>query len=263
MSDRPTRGRYLAAARDLLDRLEDQSDAIERVSRVCADAIGGGNLVHLFGTGHSRIPVEEMFPRYGSFPGFHPIVELSLTYHTQVVGANGQRQAMFIERVEGLAERILANFTLDPSDVMIVFSASGLTAVPVEIAQLSRERGLTVVAVTSVAQSTAGTPTHSSGTRLVDHADIVLDLGTPPGDAMVQLEGLATPVGPGSSLAAIALVNEIKVQTAQLLVERGEMPPVLTSPSLVGADESVRLFDAAYAEYGERVARLLRRPGAD
>ena len=263
MSDRPTRGRYLAAARDLLDRLEDQSDAIERVSRVCADAIGSGNLVHLFGTGHSRIPVEEMFPRYGSFPGFHPIVELSLTYHTQVVGANGQRQAMFIERVEGLAERILANFTLDPSDVMIVFSASGLTAVPVEIAQLSRERGLTVVAVTSVAQSTAGTPTHSSGTRLVDHADIVLDLGTPPGDAMVQLEGLATPVGPGSSLAAIALVNEIKVQTAQLLVERGAMPPVLTSPSLVGADESARLFDAAYAEYGERVARLLRRPGAD
>ena len=263
MSDRPTRGRYLAAARDLLDRLEDQSDAIERVSRVCADAIGGGNLVHLFGTGHSRIPVEEMFPRYGSFPGFHPIVELSLTYHTQVVGANGQRQAMFIERVEGLAERILANFTLVPSDVMIVFSASGLTAVPVEIAQLSRERGLTVVAVTSVAQSTAGTPTHSSGTRLVDHADIVLDLGTPPGDAMVQLEGLATPVGPGSSLAAIALVNEIKVQTAQLLVERGAMPPVLTSPSLVGADESARLFDAAYAEYGERVARLLRRPSAD
>ena len=259
MSCDPNRGRYLAAARDLLARLDEQLDAIERVSGLCADAIGGGHLVHLFGTGHSRIPVEEMFPRYGSYPGFHPIVELSLTYHTQVVGANGQRQAMFLERVEGLAQRILANFTLDPADVMIVFSASGLTAVSIEMAQLAREQGLHVVAVTSVRQSNAGTPSHSSGARLVDHADIVLDLGTPPGDAMVQIDGLATPVGPGSSLAAIALANEIKAQTAQLLVERGAMPPVLTSPSLVGAEESARLFDAAYAEHAERVARALRR----
>jgi uncharacterized phosphosugar-binding protein len=259
MRAQPTRGRYLAAARELLVRLDDQLDSIERVSRICADAIASGRLVHLFGTGHSRIPVEEMFPRYGSYPGFHPIVELSLTNHTQVVGANGQRQAMFLERVEGLAERILANFSFDPSDVMIVFSASGLTAVPIEIAQLARARGLTVVAVTSVQQSLAGTPTHSSGTRLVDHADVVLDLGTPPGDAMVQLDGLATPVGPGSSLAAIALVNEIKVQTAELLVDRGAMPPVLTSPAIVGADESARLFDDAYAEYGQRVAQLYRR----
>jgi uncharacterized phosphosugar-binding protein len=260
MTADPTRGRYLAAARDLLGRLDEQLDAIARVSRICADAIGGGHLVHLFGTGHSRIPVEEMFPRYGSFPGFHPIVELSLTYHTQVVGANGQRQAMFLERVEGLAERILANFALDPADVMIVFSASGLTAAPIEMAQLARAQGLEVVAVTSVRQSNAGTATHSSGTRLVDHADVVLDLGTPPGDAIVQIEGLETPVGPGSSLAAVALANEIKVQTAQLLVERGAMPPVLTSPSVVGAEESARLFDAAYVEHGERVARLFQRP---
>ena len=79
---------------------------------MCADAIGAGGLVHVFGTGHSRIPVEELFPRYGSYPGFNPIVELSMTFHTQVVGSNGQRQAMFIERVEGLAEAILANFEL-------------------------------------------------------------------------------------------------------------------------------------------------------
>jgi uncharacterized phosphosugar-binding protein len=263
MTDEPTRGRYLAAARELLDRLDDQLDAIARVSRLCADAIERGRLVHLFGSGHSRIPVEELFPRYGSFPGFHPIVELSLTHHAQVVGANGQRQAMFIERVEGLAERILANFALDPADVMIVFSASGLTAVPIEIAQLARAQGLTVVAVTSVQQSLAGTSGHSSGTRLLDHADVVLDLGTPPGDAMVGIGGLATPVGPGSSLAAVALVNELKVQTAERLVERGAMPPVLTSPTVVGADESARLFDAAYAEHGERVARLLARRPSD
>src|SRR5256885_2552511 len=145
---------WIDAGIGILQKIRDtQADAIERASEVCAEAIGAGGFVHLFGTGHSRIPVEEMFPRYGSYPGFHPIVELSMTYHTQVVGANGQRQAMFIERMEGLAEKILANFTLDRADVMMVFSASGLTAVPIEVAQLARSSGLPVVAVTSVEQS--------------------------------------------------------------------------------------------------------------
>jgi uncharacterized phosphosugar-binding protein len=248
---------FLAAARILLDRLEAQTDAIDEASRLCADAIAGDGLVHLFGTGHSRIPVEEMFPRYGSFPGFNPIVELSMTFHTQVVGANGQRQAMFIERVEGLAERILANFELRPTDVMMVFSASGRSAVPVEMAIGARERGLKVVAVTSVAESHAREPAHAGG-RLLDHADVVLDLATPPGDAMVAIAGLETPVAPGSTLAAVVLVNEIKARTAALLVERGAMPPVLTSAALVGADASTRLFDEAYAEHARRSARALR-----
>src|SRR2546421_7607796 len=126
---------WIDAGIELLEKIKrTQSAAIEQASQICAEAIGAGGLVHLFGTGHSRIPVEEMFPRYGSYPGFHPIVELSMTFHTQVVGANGQRQAMFIERVEGLAGAILANFDLPPTDVMMVFSASGLTAVPIEVA---------------------------------------------------------------------------------------------------------------------------------
>src|SRR5215204_6267965 len=150
--------RFLAAARELLDRLEAQDEALDAASRICADAIGGGGLVHLFGTGHSRIPVEEMFPRYGSYPGWNPIVELSMTFHTQVVGANGQRQAMFIERTPGLAEVILSNFRFGAEDVMVVFSASGLTAVPVEMARGARARGLKVIAVTSVAQSMSGAP---------------------------------------------------------------------------------------------------------
>ena len=254
VSTEPTR--YFEAAKALLERLESQSAAVDDVARLCADAIAGGGLVHLFGTGHSRIPVEEMFPRYGSYPGFNPIVELSMTFHTQVVGANGQRQAMFIERVEGLAETILANFELGPPDVMIVFSAGGGTAVPIEIAHGAKARGLTVVAVTSVAQADAG-----EGPRLRDHADIVLDLCTPVGDALVELDGLETPVGPGSTVAAAVLVNAVKVRTAELLLERDALPPVLTSPALVGAEESQRLFDAAYAEHARRAARALRGSG--
>src|SRR5690242_21342900 len=107
---------FVPAARRLLDRIDEQADAIAAVAAACADAIATDGLVHLFGTGHSRIPVEEMFPRYGSYPGFNPIVELSMTFHSQVVGANGQRQAMFIERVPGLAEVILSNFDFGPDD---------------------------------------------------------------------------------------------------------------------------------------------------
>jgi uncharacterized phosphosugar-binding protein len=229
----------------LLARIEaTQREGLAEASRLCADAIGAGGLVHAFGSGHSRIPVEELFPRYGSYPGFHPIVELSMTFHTQVVGANGQRQAMYVERVEGLAETILANFTLAPPDAMIVFSVGGLTAAPIEMAQGARRRGLPVIAVTAVDHSRRGSPTHSSGTRLLDHADVVLDLCT-------------TPVGPGSTIAAVALANELKVRTAVLLQERGALPPVLTSPVVVGREESARLFDEAYAEHGRRVAAAL------
>ena len=250
---------YLAASRALLERLETQSEAIETASLVCADAIGGGGLVHVFGTGHSRIPVEELFPRYGSYPGFHPLVELSTTFHTQVVGANGQRQAMAIERVEGLAASILANFRLRTTDATIVFSAGGTTAVPIEIAMGAREAGLRVIAVTSVEHSRTADAQHSSGTRLLDHADVVLDLCTPVGDSLVDVDGAR--VGPGSSVAAVVLANALKVRTAQLLAERGALPPVLASPTLVGAEESRRLFDAAYAEHARRYAEVLRTDG--
>src|SRR5919202_505452 len=238
---------FIAAARELLDRLEAQDAAIDEASRLCADAIGGGGLVHLFGTGHSRIPVEEMFPRYGSYPGFNPSDELSMTFHTQVVGTNGQRQAMFIERTEGLGEVILRNFDLRPPDAMMVFSAGGLGAVPIEVARGARERGLTVIAVTSLAATAAGESSHSTGSRLRDHADVLLDLRTPPADALVTLAGLETPVGPGSTIAAVAIANEVKVRTAARLVERGAMPPVITSAAGGRAPGAARLFDAGFA----------------
>src|SRR2546421_9988887 len=250
---------WFSAARAIFDRIEaTQSAAIERASQICADAIAADGLVHLFGTGHSRIPVEEMFPRYGSYPGFHPIVELSMTFHTQVVGANGQRQAMFIERVPGLAEVILANFNFAPKDAVMVFSASGLGAAVVEFARGARKRGLPVIAVTSIAQSNAGEVEPEAGARLMDEADIVIDLCTPVGDALCRLDGLPeTPVGPGSTLASVAIADAIKVRTAQLLLARGQLPPVITSVAEVGRRRSDELFEAAYREHARRAAQSL------
>lgn len=254
-------GRFMAAARALIDEIErTQLPAIAAAAEVCADAIAAGGFAHLFGTGHSRIPIEEMFPRYGSYPGFNPIGELSMTFHTQVAGANGQRQAMFIERVEGLADVILSNFHVLDTDAMVVFSAGGTTAVPIEMAMAARARGLAVVAVTSVAHSMASRSGHSSGTRLLDHADIVIDLCTPVGDAMVPIDGVDTPVGPGSTVANAVIVNELKVQTAEHLAGRGLLPPVLTSSAVVGADRSRELFEAAYGEHARRLGRELAGP---
>jgi uncharacterized phosphosugar-binding protein len=253
---------WLHEATGLLARVAaTQAGAIEQASGWCANAIAAGGLVHCFGTGHSRIPVEEMFPRYGSYPGFNPMVELSMTFHTQIVGSNGQRQAMFIERTPGLAEVILDNFTFGPHDVLMVFSASGLSAVPVEMARGGHQRGLRVIGVTSVAQSLSDMPDGSVGSRLMDEVDLVIDLCTPHADAMVDIAGLDTPVGPGSTIAAVAIVNSIKVRTAQLLTERGAMPPVLTRASVVGADRSRDLFDEAYREHARRLARAIGQRG--
>ncbi len=249
---------WIDHARDLLAAVEAQRDALEAASAICARSIAADGLVHVFGTGHSRIPVEELFPRYGSYPGFHPLVELSMTFHTQVVGANGQRQAMFIERTEGLAAEILANFRLRETDALIVFSHSGVNAVPVEMALLGRKAGLAVIAVTSLAHNDATPTTHPSGTRLLDHADVVLDLGTPAGDALVEVEGFPAPVGPGSSLSAVAIANTLKVRTAERLAEQGLSLPVISRTD-GGPAKGRDLFEEAYAEHARRLAAVLRR----
>jgi uncharacterized phosphosugar-binding protein len=248
---------YLHGCHDILDRIEmTQMPAVHQVAEMCAECIAREGLVHLFGSGHSRMAVEEIFPRYGSFPGFHPIVELSLTYHNSVVGANGQRQAMFIERVEGLGQVILRNFEFGPDDLMMVFSTSGTGAVSVDVALEAKRLGMPVIAVTSLAHSRVSRAGHSSGKRLYEVADITLDNCASAGDAMVPIPGLATPVGPGSTIGNTALVNALKCEIARLLTEQGRPPLVLTSANLVGEAESKRLFEAAYDDYRRRVRRL-------
>lgn len=247
---------YLDAAQAILDRIRNtQLDALERAADICASSIAQGGLVHLFGTGHSRIPVEEIFPRHGSFPGFHPIVELSLTYHNPVVGANGQRQAMFLEHVEGLGEVILRNFVLAPPDSFLIFSHSGVNEVVVEVALGAKRRGLPVIAVLSLEHCLATPPRHSSGKRLPDVADVTIDNGTPGGDALVTIEGLPDPVGPGSTIGAAAVANAIKCLVADRLTRLGQPPLVLTSSFFIGAEAAARRFEACYDDYRARVRR--------
>ena len=219
-------------------------------------------MVHLFGSGHSRILVEEMWPRYGSFPGFNPIVELSLSFHNLVVGPNGQRQAMFLENVSGLAERILRNFDLSPEDSALVASSGGCNVVPIEMAQLFHARGIKVVAIISRRHSEASTSQHPTGKKVQDFADLVLDTGAPVGDAMVKVPGLETPVSPGSTVGGCLLVNSIKAEVAVRLTRAGQPPKVLTASVVAGKQRATELFESAYDEHARRLSRLYANVGA-
>ena len=214
--------------------------------------------MHLFGSGHSRICVEEMFPRYGSFPGFHPIVELSMTFHNQVVGANGQRQAMFIERAEGLGEVILSNFALDARDTAVLFSASGAGAVAVEMALGFRRRGIRTIAVSALEHAAVSRSSHSSGKSLHQVCDLAIDTCAPAGDAMVRIPGLDTPVAPGSTVGGVAVANALKCEVARRLTEAGQPPLVLTSSYFVGEQRSRELFEQVYEDYRKRIGALYR-----
>lgn len=252
---------YVDKCRNIADQIESQAEKIAEAAQWFAESILAGRVVHLFGSGHSRIMVEEMWPRYGSFPGFNPIVELSLTYHNNVVGANGQRQAMYLENVSGLAERILRNFGLDERDTALIVSSSGCNIVPIEMAEEFQKRKIKVVALITTAHLQASQSKHNDGKKLDDFADLILDSGAPVGDSMMQIPGLETPVSPGSTVGGVMIINSIKAEVARLLTEAGKSPKVLTAGAVVGSERANELFEAAYDEHAHRMAELYRSAG--
>ncbi len=252
---------YLNKSRQIIDVVSRQEEQIKTAARWFADSILAGRMVHVFGSGHSRIMVEEMWPRYGSFAGFNPIVELSLTFHNLVVGANGQRQAMFLENVSGLADRILRNFDINEQDTALVISSSGCNVVPIEMAEIFQKNNIKVVALVTKQHLEASTSKRTDRKKLSDFADLVLDTGAPVGDAMVKVPNLDTPVSPGSTVGGALLVNSIKAQVAQYLTEAGKPPKVLTAGVLVGTQRATELFEAAYDEHAHRIAKMYEKNG--
>ena len=253
MSDSPS-VQYLQHCQSIHARVAEQVETIAEVADVFAKSILAGGMVHLFGSGHSRIMVEEMWPRYGSFPGFNPIVELSLTFHNLVVGANGQRQAMFIENVSGLAKQVLRNFALKETDSALVISSSGCNIVPIEMAEEFQRRGVKVVALVSEQHSKPSTSKRADGKKLTDFADIILDTGAPLGDSMVSIDGLETKVAPGSTVGGCLIINSIKAEVAHRLTQAGQPPKVLTAGAVVGSEKATELFESAYDEHAHRIA---------
>ncbi|MFT4016196.1 MAG: SIS domain-containing protein [Agriterribacter sp.] len=252
---------YLQQCRKITDTVEAQKETLQQAAQLFAGTILAGRMVHVFGSGHSRIMVEEMWPRYGSFPGFNPIVELSLTFHNLVVGANGQRQAMFLENVEGLADRILRNFDIDPTDSALIISSSGCNIVPIEMAEIFQQKKVKVVSIITQQHSAASTSKRKDGKKLGDFSDIILDTGAPKGDAMVYLPGLDTPVSPGSTVGGALIVNCIKAEVAKILTAAGQPPKVLTAGCIAGNEKAKILFESAYDEHAHRLSKLYQNVG--
>lgn len=252
---------YLTKCRHILDVIAGQEPLLLQAAQWFSETILAGRMVHVFGSGHSRIMVEEMWPRYGSFPGFNPIVELSLTFHNLVVGANGQRQAMFLENTPGLAGRILRNFDISPQDSALIISSSGCNVVPIEMAELFRQHNIKVVAVITKEHAEKSRSKRADGKKLADFADLVLDTGAPVGDAMVYVEGLDTPVSPGSTVGGAMIINSIKAELARLLTAAGQPPKVLSGAAVVGDERAVTLFESAYDEHARRLAKLYEHAG--
>lgn len=252
---------YLEKCRNLIDVVLEQEKKIQEVAAWFSKTILAGRMVHVFGSGHSRIMVEEMWPRYGSFPGFNPIVELSLTFHNLVVGANGQRQAMFLENTAGLAERILRNFDISSQDSALIISSSGCNVVPIEMAELLQKKNVRVVAIITKEHSEKSRSKRPDGKKLSDFADLTLDTGAPAGDAMVYIDGLSTPVAPGSTVGGAMIINTIKAEVARLLTQAGQPPKVLSGAAVVGEQKAKDLFERAYDEHAHRLAKLFENAG--
>lgn len=252
---------YTESCRQIIGSIENQIEHIRTVAQQCAGSILCGRSVHVFGSGHSRVLVDELWPRYGSFPGFNPIVELSLTFHNLVVGANGQRQAMFLENVSGLAATILRNFGLDTRDSALIMSSSGTTLVTTEMAELFQAKGIPVTAIVSCAHQEASQSRRGDHKKLTDFADYVLDTGAPAGDAVVKIPGLETPVAPISTVGGTILINTLKAELAKILTEAGSPPPVLTGEMVIGKERSTELFNKAYDEHAHRMARIYAGAG--
>ena len=252
---------YHEALARLQQLLESQRPALDQAAAWCTEAIAADGLVHLFGCGHSRMLCEEMTPRQGCFVGWHTIVELGLTYHNLIVGPNGLRQSLHLEKTLGYAEQILRNFAFGPKDVMIVISTSGIREVIVEMAEGARQRGLKVIGVVSRAHCEQAKPAHPTGKKMLDVADVILDNGAPVGDSLLALEGCRHKTGPFSTLGGAMVMNMLRCEVAQRLVDRGIEPVFLPSHQFAGSRTVEEQLEYFYAQYARRVAPLYARQG--
>ena len=248
--------RFFAAAGEHLDRLRTtQADSIRQAAETCADAIAAGALVHLFGTGHGAFPALEAFPRSGGVVGFHPIAELPITLLHHVWGDMGVAQYRFLHRQEGYGRAILEAHRAASPDALIVFSHSGINPVVLDVALGGKERGMAVVGVTSFAHSSAVESRHSSGKRLYEVADVVVDTGAPLGDAVVEVDGLEEPVSAISTILVVAVMQSIVAETAAIMVARGRPPHVEVNLNLPREKSAREHNDAGYEELWTRIAR--------
>jgi uncharacterized phosphosugar-binding protein len=246
---------WLTNATAVMNRIhETQTANIRRAAEVMADSIAAQRWVHTFGCGHATIPVEEMYPRIGGFVGFHPMVELPLTFFTRITGEMGVHQFLFLERAEGYGVQIMKGYTFDPRDSMWIFSHTGINNVNIDVALEAQKHGMKVIAYGSAAAATGKTTRHSCGKTIFDIAEVVVDSCAPVEDASVPLKNHFDKVGPVSTLAFVTCVWMTVCTVAEILADRGVKLHIHPSHNVPGDTTAHQRLDAALAEYKRRIA---------
>jgi uncharacterized phosphosugar-binding protein len=244
---------WLSATRAVMDDIENtQLPAIQKAAQIMADSIAAERWVHTFGCGHATIPVEEMYPRIGGFVGFHPIIELPLTFFTRITGEMGIHQFLFLERAQGYGDAIMKGYTFDSRDTMWIFSHTGINNVNIDVALRAKEQGMRLIATGSASQ--VGTPRHPSGKTLFELADVVIDTRVPAGDSAVPLVNHTDNVGPVSTMAFVTVVWMTITTVAEILAERGVRLYIHPSHNVPGDTTAHDRLDAALVEYKRRIA---------
>jgi len=245
---------WLEKARDVMAELEKtQLTNIQHAASVMAESIAAGRWVHTFGCGHATLPIEEMYPRIGGFVGFHPMIELPLTFFTHITGEMGIHQFLFIERAEGFGVEIMKSYNFDPRDTMWIFSHSGINNVNIDIALEAKKIGMKVVILGSAQAYKDIRTRHSSGKKVFDIADIIVDTCVPADDAVVPLKNHRDKVGPISTIAFVTAVWMIITTVAEILVEKGIKLYIHPSHNVPGDTTARERLDEALKEYKKRI----------
>ena len=246
---------WLENAKNVMTAIEEsQIEAIRTAAEIMADSIEKGRWVHTFGCGHATLPIEEMYPRIGGFVGFHPIVELPLTFFTNIVGQMGVDQFIFLERVEGYGQEIMKAHSFHEEDCMWLFSHTGVNAVNIDIALESRKRGMKVIVFGSAREAEGKTTKHSSGKTLFQLADIVVDTCAPSEDATVPLKNHIDKIGPVSTMAFMTCVWMTVTTVAEILADRGVKLYIHPSHNIPGDATSKQRLADALNEYKNRIS---------
>ncbi|HVY76321.1 MAG TPA: sugar isomerase domain-containing protein [Puia sp.] len=246
---------WLTNAQSIMTQIENtQMDNIRQAAEVMADSIACGRWVHTFGCGHATLPIEEMYPRIGGFVGFHPMIELPLSFFTHITGEMGVHQFVFLERVEGYGVEIMKGYQFDPRDTMWLFSHSGINNVNIDIALEAKKRGMKLVVFGSAAEAKGKQTRHSCGKNIFELADIVVDTCAPIGDASVTLKNHQDKIGPVSTMAFITCVWMTVTTVAEILADRGVKLFIHPSHNVPGDTTARVRLEEALQEYKRRVA---------
>ena len=246
---------WLANARAVMSRIEEtQQQNIRQAAEIMADSIQAERWVHTFGCGHATLPIEEMYPRIGGFVGFHPMIELPLSFFTHITGEMGVHQFVFLERVEGYGREIMKGYTFDARDTMWLFSHSGINNVNIDVALRAKELGMKVIVSGSEAEFKGKPTRHSSGKTIFEIADVVIDSCVPAVDASVPLQNHVDKIGPLSTMAFVTVVWMTIATVAEILAERGVKLYIHPSHNVPGDTTARERLDAALAMYKQRIA---------